>query len=260
MSRYGLVGKDISYSYSKKIHEKIGETLSLRISYDILDSKDLLEVSSHVNQLRNGYYKGLNVTIPYKESIIDFCDELTEHARKINAVNTLYMKEGKLIGDNTDYIGFKAILDYYHINLKNQVVYVLGSGGASKAVCYALNQVGAKSVIISRNEHPSTNQLTKSYAFLDKLEKIHCIVNTTPVGTTPNVNQMPVSNSVASKTNIVIDLIYNPRETLLMKMVNFGINGSIMLIGQALKAQILWNDLKIPEPNVLYERLLEVIE
>src|SRR5574344_1827141 len=134
MSRYGLVGKDISYSYSKKIHEKIGETLSLRISYDILDSKDLLEVSSHVNQLRNGYYKGLNVTIPYKESIIDFCDELTEHARKINAVNTLYMKEGKLIGDNTDYIGFKAILDYYHINLKNQVVYVLGSGGASKAV------------------------------------------------------------------------------------------------------------------------------
>ncbi|MDY0210408.1 MAG: shikimate dehydrogenase [Acholeplasma sp.] len=261
MSNFGLIGKNIEYSYSKKLHEAIGSKFSLDIHYDLIDCQTSMDLTRSITLLKEGFYRGLNVTIPYKETIMDYCEVLTEEASSIKAVNTLYMKDGKLVGDNTDYYGFLKILEFYHINLNQQVVYILGSGGASKSVGYALKTLGVKQVVISRKADAfDNNVLYKTYEFLDKLPKIDCIVNTTPIGTYPKIHQMPVSKRIADKTNIVIDLIYNPKQTQLIKSVNFGINGAYMLIGQAIKAQSIWQNIKLEETQNIFDQLLEALK
>lgn len=259
MNKYGLIGKNIEYSLSKKIHEGIARMNGYRISYDIFDCDTELDVVGKINQLRQGSLKGLNVTIPYKEAVIHYCDRLTDVAKEIGAVNTLYLVDNQVVGDNTDYYGFLKLLSLYHVQVKGKVVYVLGSGGAAKSVNYALQSLGAKSVIVSRDKERIRNQfqLVANYDVLDLLPKIDIIVNTTPIGTTPRVEQMPVSKAVAQKSVIAIDLIYNPKETLLMKTASFGIGGSTMLVGQAMKAQSIWFDRIIDESKEAFDALIE---
>ena len=158
MNKFGLVGRNISYSLSKRIHEGIARMNGYRITYEIYDCETELDVVARLNQVRQGYIQGLNVTIPYKESIVRYCDRLTDTAKEIGAVNTLYMVNNELVGDNTDYYGFIKLLNLYHVNPKGKVSYVLGSGGAAKAVHYALKSLGAKAVIVSRDKDKIKNQ------------------------------------------------------------------------------------------------------
>lgn len=259
MNKFGLVGRNISYSLSKRIHEGIARMNGYRITYEIYDCETELDVVARLNQVRQGYIQGLNVTIPYKESIVRYCDRLTDTAKEIGAVNTLYMVNNELVGDNTDYYGFIKLLNLYHVNPKGKVSYVLGSGGAAKAVHYALKSLGAKAVIVSRDKEKIKNQfqLIADYDVLEIVPKIDIMINTTPIGTSPRGDQMPVSKSVAQKTVIAIDLIYNPKETLFMKTASFGIGGATMLVGQAMKAQSIWLDRVVDESKEAFDTLIE---
>lgn len=261
MNRFGLVGRHVGYSFSKQLHEAIGKLFSLKLSYEIMDLESELDLFNALDLIRQKVYKGFNVTIPYKECVMKYCDTLTPEAIAVGAVNTVYLADGKLIGDNTDYYGFLKLLNLYHINPKGKVSYILGSGGAAKAVSYALKTLGAKSVVVSRNIEKVKNkfELVTDYKTLDLLDKIDIIINTTPIGTFPNVGLMPVETHIAHKTVIAIDLIYNPNETRLMKEASFGIGGIYMLIGQALKAQSIWQNKTLDVSKETFDVLLEAI-
>ena len=181
-------------------------------------------------------YCGYNVTIPYKEKVIPYLDKLSPAAEAIGAVNTIYVKDGLLIGDNTDYLGFLDELDFLGIDIKDKDVYVLGSGGASKAICYAISKKNGNPIVVSRDKNKGI-----CYEQLNNVDSIDLIVNTTPVGMYPNVNELVLPKEVIEKSLCTIDLICNPKETLFLKYSKNGYNGIYMLIFQAIHAEKLWN-------------------
>ena len=242
MNKYGLIGEKLGHSHSKKIHELIAKINKFELLYEYYECADIEEIRACVELIRKGTVKGFNVTIPYKETIVDFCDTLTPAAQVIGAVNTLYIKDGFLVGDNTDHEGFARLLSYYHINPKGRTAYVLGSGGASKACLYTLNQLGAKAVMVTRDKSKYKNkfQFVIDYEVFNKIGVYPLVINTTPVGMYPDVMSCPIKLEIAKQIDVVVDLIYNPKRTVLMSQTNFSTNGLVMLVAQAIKAQEKW--------------------
>lgn len=236
MNRYGLLGEKLSHSQSKIIHEYLFEKHNLNYQYDLIEIKEN-EILDKINLLKSGYYSGFNVTVPYKEKVLQYIDVLSEAASKIGAVNTIYCKDGLVIGDNTDYLGFIDELNVYNISVKEKDVYVLGSGGASKAICYALDLLGANVILVSRNEESGI-----SYADLENISHFDLIINTTPVGMYPNVDKEILRKEIVEKASCCIDLICNPKETKFLEYAKEGYNGIYMLIYQAIHAEALWNN------------------
>ncbi len=256
--RYGLIGHNIGYSKSPNFHLFMGKKLGMDMRYDLLDI-EADEIPNLINDLREGLFQGFNVTIPYKESVIPYIDLLTSKAKKIGAVNTIYFREDKVVGDNTDYDGFVGCLNMHHIDVKDKRVYILGTGGAAKAVYVALNDLGAKVTVVSRserNKHPFFGHLIE-YKDI-KPSAVDIYIQATPVGTYPDV-----SSSVLTKEEvqgkIVLDLVYNPLVTQIMKDSQKGISGVTMLIIQALKSEEIWFDMKIELTKKLIKELKEVI-
>ena len=235
MNRYGLLGFKLSHSKSKVIHEYFFDKNNIDATYDLIElEKDQLE--SQIDLIKNGYYKGYNVTIPYKEEVMKYCDELTIAAKEIGAVNTIYLSNGNVIGDNTDYLGFIDEVKKFNIDLKGKTSYVLGSGGASKAICYALEKMGSNVVIVSRKNSIHT------YESLNEISHFDLIVNTTPVGMYPNVHEEILPIDIVKKAECCIDLICNPKQTKFLQYSNRGYNGNYMLIFQAYYAEKLWGN------------------
>lgn len=240
MNRYALLGHKLSHSKSKIIHEYFFDKNNINAEYTLLEI-EANEIKDKLDLLRSGYYSGFNVTIPYKETVTKFLDDLTHAAKTIGAVNTIYMKDGLMIGDNTDYLGFIDELKYFDINVNNRSAYVLGSGGASKAICYALKSLGANPIVVSRN-----NENGITYEELKQLKHIDLVVNTTPIGMFPNVTGEILDKETVRKIDICIDLICNPKITKFLEYSKEGYNGILMLIYQALHAEKLWgNDINI---------------
>ena len=241
--QFGLIGKNISYSFSKAHFTKKFKDLNLSdYSYENIDFQDINEFEVFLQ--RNQTFKGLNVTIPYKEVIIPFLDKLSKKATEIGAVNTIrFTKNGKLKGYNTDYYGFKKALK--PILLPNhKKALILGTGGASKAVGYALNQLGIAFNYVSRTS--TENSIEYSQINAETFEEYQIIINCTPLGTSPNTNGCPeIPYHYFTSKHIAFDLIYNPSETLfLQKAKNQGAvvkNGLEMLVYQAEKAWEIWN-------------------
>lgn len=243
---YGLIGKDIGYSFSKNYFSEKFKKLAIKNSkyqnFDLQNIEDILLVLD--NQIED--IKGLNVTIPYKQEIIQFLDELDDVAKEIGAVNTIKISpESKLIGYNTDAYGFensiKPLLKSYH-----KTALILGTGGASKAIKFVLNKLNIASKSVSRN--PSKEDEV-SYVDLNKklINESLIIINCTPLGTYPNVDQFPViPYQYISENHILFDLIYNPSETeFLRKGKKQGAqtqNGLKMLELQAEKSWEIWNN------------------
>jgi len=213
---FGLIGHPLSHSFSKKYFNGFFTDNNLPYSYQNYDIKDLLKFPEI---LENDRLYGLNVTIPYKEKIIDYLNKTELHAEKIGAVNTILInRTGKsftTIGYNTDYYAFQiSVSKLLHKKIKNALV--LGSGGASKAIIYALMQLNIKSVIVSRN--PVSGQLNYNQLTRKIIEQNLLIVNTTPLGMFPETNIAPdIPYKYLTKDHILYDLIYNPEETLFMK-------------------------------------------
>lgn len=244
MNKYGLIGKTLKHSVSKPLHELIRAYNGLNFTYDYIECETDNQVYETIELLKLGKYHGFNVTIPYKETVIPFCDKLSEAAKKIKAVNTIYMKDGLVYGDNTDYYGVIRLFEFYHIKPKTKAVYILGSGGAAKATAYALKELGYLPVVVSRDKekHKPHFQTVIDYDQFYQIDKYPLVINTTPVGMYPNVNDCPLPPNISKKVEIAVDLIYNPKKTQFMKDASFSCNGLVMLVAQAIRAQELWQN------------------
>jgi len=241
--RYGLLGRNISYSFSKGYFtEKFSKEHFEGCSYENFDIPEI----SHFTELKenNTDLNGLNVTIPYKEAVIPFLDKLSKNAAQIGAVNTIkFTKNGKLKGYNTDYYGFKKSLEPL-LQPHHKKALILGTGGASKGVAFALDQLDIAYTFVSRESKP--NCIDYSLINTTTFDNYQIIINCTPVGTSPNVHLFPlIPYEYFTEKHIAYDLIYNPAETqFLNKAKAQGAqikNGLDMLIFQAEKAWKIWN-------------------
>ncbi len=244
MCKFGLIGKNIGYSFSKNYFKNKFESEAIHnASYENFDIQHIGEFPNILETTTD--LKGLNVTIPYKEAIIPYLDKLQKKAKKIGAVNTIKItKKGKLIGYNTDCYGFKKSLKP-HLKPIHKRALILGTGGASKAVAYTLKELNIDFQFVSRN--PSKKGfLTYTSVSEDIIDTHLIIINCTPLGTFPNIENAPeIPYQALSKKHILFDLIYNPEVTTFLKHGNVKqattINGSDMLKYQADKAWEIWN-------------------
>lgn len=241
--RFGLLGRNISYSFSKGYFtEKFSKEHFEGCTYE---NFDIQEINAFIElKEKNTDLNGLNVTIPYKEAVIPFLDKLSKNAAQIGAVNTIkFTKKGKLKGYNTDYYGFKKSLEPL-LEPHHKKALILGTGGASKGVAFALDQLDITYTFVSREA--KENCIDYSLINATTFDNYQIIINCTPVGTSPNVDLFPlIPYEFFTQKHIAYDLIYNPAETqFLSKAKAQGAqikNGLDMLIFQAEKAWKIWN-------------------
>ncbi|MDT8346393.1 MAG: shikimate dehydrogenase [Flavobacteriaceae bacterium] len=239
--KYGLIGKKLGHSFSKKYFEEKFVHLQLSdFEYHNLE----IDTTDALSELRKTHtdFEGFNVTIPYKQAIIEILDELDEHAKNIAAVNTIKIQQGRWIGFNTDYIGFTHALNDY-LPLRRPKALILGTGGASKAIAYALQQLHISYELVS-----STRPDFLNYKDLNStlLQDIGLVVNTTPLGMYPSVDTFPpIPYKQLLNHCLLFDLVYNPPLTRFMQYGNqFGLittNGYKMLVAQAEAAWKIWH-------------------
>ena len=220
----GLLGRKLGHSYSPQIHSLLGN-----YSYELFE-KEPEEIGDF---LTNGDFDAINVTIPYKQDVIPYCKELSDAARRIGAVNTIVRQpDGSLIGHNTDYFGFLSTLQRSGLSISDKKAVIIGSGGASKPVKAALDDLGANTIVISHKENTPEN--------LAHHKDASVLVNATPVGMYPNNGISPVELDLFPNLEGVFDLIYNPARTkLMMDAAQRGltvIGGLWMLVAQAKEA------------------------
>ena len=224
--RCGLLGRKLGHSYSPAIHALLGD-----YEYRLYE-KEPEELESF---LRNSDWDGINVTIPYKQSVIPYMDSLTPIAQELGAVNTIVRRGGKLIGANTDYWGFRSMVARSGISPAGKKCLVLGSGGASQVVQFVLKDLQAQVIVISRNG-------ADNYQNISRHADASIIVNTTPVGMYPEVGVSPVDLDMFPTLEAVLDVVYNPSRTqLLLDAERRGLvtmNGLWMLISQAIFAAL----------------------
>lgn len=223
MEIYGLLGRKLGHSFSPQIHKALK-------GYDYaLYEREPEEVGEF---LQSGGFDGINVTIPYKQTVMPYCAELSPAAQKIGSVNTIVRRaDGSLYGHNTDYDGFLCMVKTAGVDVKDKKALVLGDGGAAKTIRAVLDDLGAGEIVtISRRGE-------NNYTNLDRHTDAAVIVNTTPVGMYPEVDAAAVDLTVFPKCEAVLDLIYNPARTNLLQQAErlgmAAVNGLVMLVEQA---------------------------
>ncbi|WBL24575.1 shikimate dehydrogenase family protein [Zunongwangia sp. HGR-M22] len=242
MRKFGLLGKNIDYSFSKKYFNDKFENEKIDAEYVNFDIPKIEDFSLIIT--KNPRLSGMNVTIPYKMEVVKYLDELSEDAKEIKAVNVIMFEEAsKLVGHNTDFIGFRDALSP-HLRPQHTHALILGTGGASKAVAYALKTLGISYKFVSRT--PDEDQFSYNTLTEAIIQKYSLIINTTPLGTFPNTDKYPeIPYHYIGKNHLVFDLIYNPAETSFMKKSKEhgaeAINGKKMLELQAEAAWSIWN-------------------
>ncbi len=268
----GLIGYPLGHSLSPKIHSAALSACGLPGIYSLfpISPEDKQGLKDLLARVRAGEIHGLNVTIPHKQNVIELMDELTPTAKFIGAVNTIYMRGKKLIGDNTDAPGFlsdlKRVMSVSQSKIENRKsAIVLGAGGSARAVVYALCNDGWNVTIAARRIEQA-QQLAEAFTNYQlpitnlsnfPLSTFHLLVNTTPLGMTPNIEDSPLpENTTLSPNTIIYDLVYNPRETNLVKDARAqgcsATTGLGMLIEQAALAFETWTG-HIPPREVLYQ-------
>jgi shikimate dehydrogenase len=274
MIKLGLIGFPVGHSLSPKIQNAALMASGLEGDYSLFpvvpDDTDALK--NLLAAVRSGEMTGLNVTIPHKQNVIPFLDEMTPTAQAIGAVNIIYRRGDKLIGDNTDAPGFLADLKKFlaietrtdlhgrcqesHGELK---ALVLGAGGSARSVVYALCNDGWQVTLVARRIEQA-QQLSENFPSIHvkeynlqslQLSNFRLIVNTTPIGMTPNVEQSPLPENIdLPKQTKIYDLVYNPRETKLVRDARAqglqAVTGLGMLIEQAALGFTLWTGVKLP--------------
>ena len=234
----GLLGRKHGHSYSPQIHNILGD-----YDYCLFET----EPEKLSDFLCSNDFTGLNVTIPYKKAVIPYCDELSDTAKRLGAVNTLVRRNGKLIGHNSDYFGFQSMIERSGVSVNDKKALVLGSGGASATAVAVLEELGANVIVISRSG-------INNYLNLDLHSDAAIIVNATPVGMYPNTDQSPINLSIFPNLECVLDLIYNPSSTRLLQQAQArGLknqNGLWMLVAQAKESAEWFLDSPIPDSKI----------
>jgi shikimate dehydrogenase len=241
MRIFGLIGKQLDHSYSKNYfkkkfnNEKIADASYENFSLtNIKDFKDLIQ---------QYIFTGINVTTPFKKSIIPYLDELSPEVNLIGATNTILFSEGKTIGFNTDIYGFQKSITPFLENTMERAL-ILGTGGASMAVAHVLDKIGIDCLFVSRN--PDKNQMSYNEVNNQVIKHHLLIVNTTPLGMYPKIDSYPkIPYEELTEKHLLVDLVYNPEESLFLKKGKEKksriLNGHSMLIHQAEESWRIWN-------------------
>lgn len=248
--KYGLIGEKLGHSFSKEVHSMLSD-----YEYEICEiPKDGLDAF-----MREASFKAINVTIPYKESVIPYLSYISDEAKKIGSVNTIVNRGGKLYGYNTDFFGMVSLINKMRLSIKGKKTVILGTGGTSKTAFAVVESLGAEPII--------TVSRTKKDGAIDyeELMKDHLdaeiIINTTPVGMYPDNFSSPVDISPFTKLEGVIDAIYNPiRTSLVVDALERGIKaegGLYMLVAQAVYASEIFLDTKYPTEKLdkIYKKI-----
>jgi len=270
----GLIGYPVSHSLSPKIQNAALKACGLEGDYSLfpIAPDDMQALKDLLDRVRSGEITGLNVTIPHKQNVIPFMDELTPTAKMIGAVSVIYLRDNKLVGDNADAHGFltdlKKAFDFSSVATPPAAL-ILGSGGSARAVVYALLNDDWNVTVAARRIEQAQElavQFEKTHAIeLDlqtsQLSNFQLIVNTTPLGMTPNIDTTPLPENIVLPSHInIYDLVYNPRETKLVRDARSqGLNATTglgMLIEQAALGFELWTGMK-PSKDILYASVVE---
>lgn len=253
MNFYGLFGESLVHSHSPSLHKLIYQKIGLGAAYKLFAFPPT-QLKQAMDGVRTLSIKGVNVTIPYKEAVIPYLDEIGPLAKKLRAVNTIENVNGKLIGHNTDYSGFGLILSRRNWDVNGKIALILGSGGASKTVEAYLMDHGIQMIyIVSRNPERFKDTKNKQYTNYEDAQSLKgdFLINTSPVGMYPNVTETPLSETSIQRFDYLIDLIYNPSETTFLKLGRENnkqtANGLDMLVGQAVRAVEIWEKCSIDE-------------
>jgi shikimate dehydrogenase len=264
MIKLGLIGYPVSHSLSPKIQNAALKACGLEGEYSLFSIAldDMQALKDLFDRVRSDEITGLNVTIPHKQNVIQFMDELTPTAKAIGAVSVIYLRDHKLIGDNADAHGFltdlKKVFDFSSLVIPPSAL-ILGAGGSARAVVYALLKDGWD-VTIAARRIKQAQELAEQFEKVNvveldlqvsQLSNFQLIVNATPLGMTPNIDQSPLPESVLfSKHTKIYDLVYNPRETKLIREARSqGLDAAAglgMLIEQAALGFELWTGKKLP--------------
>ncbi len=240
MKHYGLIGKTLTHSFSASFFKEYFEKNQIDATYANFE----LETIEQVRALFKQNLSGLNVTYPYKESIIPYLDQLDEGAAQIGAVNVIAFENGKRVGYNTDAHGFAQSIKPF-LTFEHERALIFGTGGASKAVAHVFKQIGLDVFYISRHRNEAAGVFTYEDINVHMLRSCKVLVNCTPVGTYPNISDsIKLPFEALTSSHLVIDLVYNPAETELMKRAKKNgaavMNGLSMLQHQALKSYEIW--------------------
>jgi shikimate dehydrogenase len=252
--RYGLIGEKLGHSYSKIIHEMLAD-----YTYDLIP----LTREEFAVFMQEKDFTAINVTIPYKQEVIPYLNELHPLAKEIGAVNTIVNKSGYYIGYNTDFFGFEYMLNHNAIAIKDKKCLILGSGGTSHTVHAVLKHLGASEItIVSRQETATTITYQQCY---ENHRDTDVIVNTTPLGMYPNIDAAPLDLSPFTNCKAVVDAIYNPLQTkLTLQAQQLGMKGITsleMLVAQAKQAIEYFLDTRIDDSKIeeTYQALQKMI-
>ncbi len=251
--RYGLIGERLGHSYSKYIHERM-----VACNYDLIPlNKDDFHIF-----MRSKDFAGLNVTIPYKEKVIPYLDEIDILAQEIGAVNTIVNHKGRLVGYNTDFYGMLYLFQSNGIKVDNKKCLILGNGGTSKTAQAVLNKLGARNILIVSRSPEGENQISYNECY-EKHYDAQIIVNTTPVGMYPNIDASPLDLTSFTLCTAVIDVIFNPIETKLTKQGKslgiLAVTGLPMLVAQAKQAEEHFRAISLKD-SIIDEITQELLE
>jgi len=255
MKKYLVIGNPIKHSLSPKLHNHWIEENNIDAMYD---KKQLSEneIKGIINEVKNEKINGINVTVPFKKSVIPFLDELTPLADEAQSVNTIFKKDNKVFGDNTDIGGFEQGLKHINYSVKNKRVFILGAGGVVSSIIIALKRLRVAKIILSNRTKEKAENLKKRYSDLDIIDwgettDFNMIINATSLGL-KNDDEIKLNYADIEPNKLFYDIIYNPNKTkFLSKAKQFGNqieNGKMMFIYQAQLAFKIWHNL-LPKIN-----------
>ena len=254
MKKYLVIGNPIEHSLSPKLHNYWIKKNNIDAFYDkkLLNEKDIEDV---IFQVKKGEINGINVTVPFKKSVIPFLDALSPEANKSQSVNTIYKENNKIIGHNTDIGGFELGLRHLKYDVKNKKIFILGAGGVVSSIILALKKMGASKIILSNRTKQKAEDFKKKFSDLEVLDwgetpEFDMVINATSLGLN-NSDEIKLNYNVIGTNKLFYDVIYNPKQTNFLKKAkklgNKTENGKMMFIYQAHQAFTIWHKVM---PNI----------
>ena len=255
MKKFLVIGNPIGHSLSPRLHNHWIKKNKIDAIYE---KKQLIkdEIQNVVNELKNGKIDGINVTVPFKNTVIPFLDNLSSEAKATQSVNTIYKEKNKIFGHNTDISGFELAIKRANYDLKNKTAFILGAGGVAPSIIYALKKIGVSKIILSNRTKKKALDLKIFFNDLKIIDwgeicDFDIIINATSLGL-KNEDEIKLDYSNIGNNKLFYDVIYNPKETkFLLKAKRYGNkieNGQMMFIYQAHQAFTIWHKI-MPEIN-----------
>tara|TARA_Y100001970_G_scaffold138088_1_gene169872 strand:- start:4910 stop:5698 length:789 start_codon:yes stop_codon:yes gene_type:complete len=262
MKKYLVIGNPIEHSLSPLLHNFWLKKHGIKAIYEkqLVEKNDIEKI---INDMRESKIQGINVTVPFKKVVIPFLDQLSDTAKETQSVNTIFKKQNKLVGDNTDVHGFSEAIKLTNFNLTNKKALILGAGGVVPSIILALKSMGTSEIILSNRTKEKADDLKKSFPFLKVISwgetiKSDLIINATSIGIKKN-DEIKLDHSKLDG-QLFYDVIYNPPKTKFLENAKKSgkktENGKSMFVYQAMKAFEIWNGIT-PEIN---EEVLDLIK